>query len=121
MSVTAPTRPVDLDHLARYTGGDRTLDSEVLTLFVGQAEQLIAKLRIHLDKQDAKGWHLATHSLKGAARGVGAFALANAAAAAEALDPAQNSDLAGRAVDSLRSLAHEVKLFVDAHFTSSPR
>jgi HPt (histidine-containing phosphotransfer) domain-containing protein len=114
MSVTAPTRPVDLAHLARYTGGDRALDSEVLRLFVGQADQLIAKLRIHLDKADAKGWHDVNHSLKGAARGIGAFAFADAAAEAEAIDPGAQPGEAGRAVEQMRSLATEVKLFVEA-------
>ncbi len=115
MSVTAPTRPVDLAHLARYTGGDRELNTEVLNLFVGQAEQLIARLRIHLDKADRKGWHEVTHSLKGAARGIGAFALGDAAAAAEPLDPGVHMTEAGRAVDQLRSLAAAVKLFVEAY------
>jgi HPt (histidine-containing phosphotransfer) domain-containing protein len=113
MAVTAPARPIDLVHLARYTGGDRALNAEVLTLFIGQAEQLIAKLRIHLEHADSKGWHDVTHALKGAARGIGAFALGDAVAAAEKLDP--GTPEAGRAVEQLRSLAHGVKLFVEAY------
>jgi len=113
MPVTAPTRPVDLAHLARYTGGDQALNAEVLTLFIGQAEQLVAKLRIHLDRADARGWHDVTHALKGAARSIGAFALGDAADAAEKLDP--GSAEAGRAVDQLRALSHSVKLFVEAY------
>ncbi|HEY5047409.1 MAG TPA: Hpt domain-containing protein [Rhizomicrobium sp.] len=109
-------RPVDLVHLARYTGGDRTIDTEVLTLFTGQAEQLIARLRIQLDRADAQGWHETTHALKGAAGCIGAFALADAAAAAEVLDPASQGEEAGRAVDGLRSLITRVKLFLHSHF-----
>jgi HPt (histidine-containing phosphotransfer) domain-containing protein len=114
MSVEAPAHPVDLEHLARYTGGDRAIDSEVLKLFVGQTEQLIAKLRIHLEKADLKGWHDANHSLKGAARGVGAFGLADAAEAAERLNPGTETRDAARAIDALRSQATAVKLFVEA-------
>jgi HPt (histidine-containing phosphotransfer) domain-containing protein len=115
MDVTAPTRPVNLPHLARYTGGDRALDAEVLTLFTGQAEQLIARLRIHLEHADTKGWHDVAHSLKGAARGIGAFALGDAAEAAEKLNPGTQAVEAGRAVEQLRSLATSVKLFVEAY------
>ena len=115
MSVTAPVRPVDLAHLSRYTGGDLELNAEVLKLFVGQAEQLIARLRIHLDRADAKGWHDVTHSLKGAARGIGAFELADIAAAAEPLDLVAQAFEAGRAVERLRSLNTCVKLYVEAY------
>jgi len=115
MSVTAPARPVDLAHLALYTGGDLALNAEVLKLFVGQAEQLIARLRIHLDKADGKGWHDVTHSLKGAARGIGAFDLADAAAAAEPLDLTAQASEAGQAVEQMRSLNTCVKLFVEAY------
>jgi HPt (histidine-containing phosphotransfer) domain-containing protein len=115
MEVSAPTRPVDLAHLARYTGGDHALDAEVLTLFTGQTEQLIARLRIHLDHADAKGWRDVVHSLKGAARGIGAFELGDAAEAAEKLDPGAQGAEASRAVEQLRSLATGVKLFVEAY------
>lgn len=115
MDVAAPVRPIDLVHLARYTGGDVALNREVLSLFIGQAEQLVAKLRIHLDKADSKAWHEVTHSLKGAARGVGAFAFADAAAAAETLDLKEQAKEAAKAVDAMRSLAHAVRVFVEAY------
>ncbi|MGD0190285.1 MAG: Hpt domain-containing protein [Rhizomicrobium sp.] len=113
MSITTSARPVDLAHLAHYTGGDQALDAEILKLFVGQSEQLIAKLRIQLEKADLKGWHETNHSLKGAARGVGAFALADAAEAAERLNPAIDIRDAAHAIDDLRSQATAVKLFVE--------
>lgn len=118
MSVEAPLRPVDLLHLARYTGGETSLDAEILKLFAGQAEQLIAKLRIHLDRADAKSWHDTLHSLKGAACGVGAFTLADLAAAAEPLDPGTQSREAGRAIEAMRSQAHAIKQFVEAFLSS---
>lgn len=113
MTLTVQPRPIDLVHLSRYTGGDEALNAEVLTLFVGQAEQLVARLRISLDKGDLKSWGQNTHTLKGAARGVGAFDLADAAAAAEQMDIGAQEREATRAVEILRSHAHGVKIFVD--------
>ena len=37
-------RPVDMAHLARYTGGDSALNAEVLKLFDGQVNELVARL-----------------------------------------------------------------------------
>ena len=113
MSLTLQSRPIDLEHLSRYTGGDAALNAEVLTLFVGQAEQLVARLRICLEKADALGWKHSTHSLKGAARGVGAFELADAAAAAEGMNLGTQSKEAASTVEAMRSRAHAVKVFVE--------
>ncbi len=87
-------RPVDLVHLARYTGGDQALNAEVLQLFVNQAGELVRRMDGVLQTGDAKTWREVAHSLKGAARGIGAFAMADAAAACEPIDPA--SDTTGR-------------------------
>ena len=38
-------RPIDFEHLSRMTLGDRTLEREVLSLFVRQAEMLRARMR----------------------------------------------------------------------------
>ena len=34
--------PIDMSHLARYTGGDRTLNTEILKLFNGQLNDMKA-------------------------------------------------------------------------------
>ena len=73
--------PFDREHLERATHGDRSLAREVLMLFDGQAERLLEAIAAATDKK--KRGELA-HSLKGAARGVGAFALADAAEEIEA-------------------------------------
>jgi len=67
---------VDLTHLARYTGGDEAINTEVLRLFETQTSEIVARLQAILDARDAKSWKEATHTLKGAARGIGAFKLA---------------------------------------------
>jgi HPt (histidine-containing phosphotransfer) domain-containing protein len=74
-------RPVDLVHLARQSLGDPALEAEILMLFRRQAPQLADRMR----RTEAAGpvADLA-HTLKGSALGIGAFALARAAAALEA-------------------------------------
>lgn len=76
----APSRPVDLIHLARQTLGNRELEQEVLDLFVQQA--LDVKDRI-LNADAAERIRLA-HGLKGSASGVGAFQIAECAGQIEA-------------------------------------
>ena len=72
---SAGARPVDLAHLARQTMGDRELEREVLQLFVQQA----LAVRARIADATAKERLLLVHSLKGSARGVGAFAIADCA------------------------------------------
>lgn len=102
---------IDMDHLARYTGGDATLNAEILRLFEAQTNELVAKLRSILKARDAKSWKEVTHTIKGAARGVGAFALADAAAACEKVDLA-DSDAATKAVDEVETHTDAVQLFI---------
>lgn len=106
---------IDLEHLARYTGGDVALNGEILRLFDSQASELVTRLRAILDARDTKSWKEVTHSIKGAARGVGAFALADAAALCEhvGLDDRQ---VARRAVDQVNAEAEAVQSFIRSHF-----
>ena len=69
-------RPVDLVFLARQTGGDRALEEEVLRLFAKQAAILGNDLRASSDCDFRKRQ---AHTLKGAARAIGAFELADQA------------------------------------------
>ena len=108
---------VDLAHLARYTGGDAALNAEILRLFDAQASELVEKLRSILEARDAKSWKLATHTLKGAARGIGAFGLGDAAAAAEPIDPA-DTQTAAAALESLEGRTGEVRLFIKAYLAA---
>ncbi|MGZ5861827.1 MAG: Hpt domain-containing protein [Methyloceanibacter sp.] len=78
----APSRPVDLVHLSRYTLGDRTLECEVLELFCTQSVVYLERLRA---APSDKEWKEAAHSLKGSAQAIGAWRAAVAAECAEAL------------------------------------
>lgn len=69
------SRPVDLAHLARQTMGDRSLEQEVLALFVQQA----LSVRDRIVDANIKDRLMLAHGLKGSARGVGAFAIADCA------------------------------------------
>ena len=104
--------PVDLAHLARYTGGDRTLNTEILRLFNGQLEEMVSQLLTVLDQRDARKWREVTHTIKGAARGVGAFAMGAAAADAEPVDPAANPDRAIEVIEALRVQGDAVQAFI---------
>lgn len=111
-----PGTAVDLDHLARYTGGDQALNAEVLRLFDAQASELVDKLESIIEARDTKSWKLAIHTLKGAARGIGAFGLGDAAAAAEPIAP--DSPAARAALESLQGKTGEVRLFIKAYLAA---
>jgi HPt (histidine-containing phosphotransfer) domain-containing protein len=109
------SRPVDMAHLARYTGGDSALNAEVLSLFDGQVNELVMRLNSIIEARDQKSWREITHTLKGAARGIGAFGFADAAAAAEPIELANDAPGAGRALADLQTNAHAVQLFIHAY------
>ncbi|RJT29233.1 histidine kinase [Mesorhizobium waimense] len=104
VSGTARSRPVDLAHLARQTMGDRGLEQEVLALFVQQA----LSVRDRILEADVKERLLLAHGLKGSARGVGAFAIADCAAAIEG----QPEDV--KTLGRLGVLIEEVRDFIAA-------
>jgi HPt (histidine-containing phosphotransfer) domain-containing protein len=84
-------RPIDLEHLSRMTLGERELEREVLRLFDRQSDMLMVKM------QEAAPAAISAyaHTLKGSARGIGAWSVARAAHAVETA--AQASDIASLA------------------------
>ncbi len=66
---------IDLVHLARQTGGDRELEHELLALFADQCVKHLHTIR-HAAAHEGCD---AAHTLKGAARAVGAWSVAEAA------------------------------------------
>ena len=99
-SVAPDDRPIDLVHLARITLGDRSLEREVLQLFDRQSTLLIARMRAAAPGGIA---HLA-HTMKGSARGIGAWRVARAA---EALELAGGADEVAGALDQLAAACEE--------------
>jgi HPt (histidine-containing phosphotransfer) domain-containing protein len=70
--------PLDTAHLARMTLGERSLEREVLAMFAEQA--LTLSRRLAAQPPDSA---MLAHTLKGSARAIGAFAVADAAEALE--------------------------------------
>jgi HPt (histidine-containing phosphotransfer) domain-containing protein len=110
--------PVDLVHLARYTGGDRTLNAEILRLFDGQLGDMVGQLLTVLQQRDARKWREITHTIKGAARGVGAFAMGDAAATAEPVDPTTSPDRAVQVIEALRVERDAVQAFIEEYLAA---
>ena len=102
-------RPLDLVHLAKYTFGDRGLECELLGLFRSQAGIYVSRLET---AANAKEWRDAAHSLKGSARGLGAWALGDIA---EEIEPLDFDDEAGRgaAIARLTQAILVVNVYID--------
>lgn len=81
-AMDAGRAPIDRDHLSQMTLGDRQLEREVLQLFDRQAELL----RDRMNQVPASSAAALAHTLKGSARGIGAWSVARAAEAVELAD-----------------------------------
>jgi HPt (histidine-containing phosphotransfer) domain-containing protein len=108
---------IDLEHLARYTGGEKGLNGEILRLFDGQIASMVAELNGLLASRDSKRWREIAHTIKGAARGVGAFEMGEAAAKAEPVNPADGAE-AQAAIRKLESEAETVRAFIAAYLAA---
>ena len=104
-SLAPDDRPIDLVHLARTTLGDRSLEREVLQLFDRQAALLIARM----GSATPDGVAIIAHTMKGSARGIGAWRVARAA---EALEVACGSSEAGGALERLAAAADEARAVI---------
>jgi HPt (histidine-containing phosphotransfer) domain-containing protein len=85
---------IDFAHLARMTFGEASLEAEVLRLFEQQAVVLLDRMR---DASPAAAAF--AHTLKGSARGIGAWEVAAAAEAVET--SAERASTSARAVARL--------------------
>jgi HPt (histidine-containing phosphotransfer) domain-containing protein len=72
---------IDLAHLSRMTLGEKSLEAEVLALFDRQADLLLARMR----QAPPAAVGAFAHTLKGSARGIGAWQVAAAAETVERL------------------------------------
>ena len=99
--------PLDLDHLARMTLGDVELEHEVLAMFAEQSMRLICAMAAPTSDTAALA-----HKLKGSARGIGAFAVADAAADLEAA--IGTGDNPSRAFTTLKEAVAEVRAAIEA-------
>jgi len=99
--------PIDLVHLRRMTLGDASLEREVLAMFAGQAVRLGGALATLPSDAAALA-----HTLKGSARAVGAFRVADAAAYLETA--LRNGDDPTIALAELDEAITQARLAIDA-------
>jgi HPt (histidine-containing phosphotransfer) domain-containing protein len=105
-------RPVviDEDHLRRMTLGDRSLEREVLEIFVRQTAIMLGRIS---DAEPSLA-AAAAHTLKGSARGIGAWRVARAADWLEqAAGNGRNGDI-DDAVEKLKAASLEVSAAIGA-------
>lgn len=100
--------PIDFEHLKRMTLGDPGLEQEVLAMFSAQSAKLVGTLATMPSDAGALA-----HTLKGSARAIGAFAVADAAARLEAVlgsgsDPSKLLARLGEAVSQARAAIETV-------------
>ena len=105
-SLAPDDRPIDLVHLARTTLGDRSLEREVLQLFERQSGMLIARMR----SAAPAGIATLAHTLKGSARGIGAWRVARAAEQVE-LAGARDGEI-GHALERLSAASEEARVVI---------
>ena len=104
--MSTAAKAVDYDHLRAQAANNLGVMREVLALFLTHGAQVIGELERANDEKTWKQW---THTLKGSARGVGAFAVAEAAADAERhmLDKSK--------LEPLKAVFAEARAFIGAH------
>jgi HPt (histidine-containing phosphotransfer) domain-containing protein len=111
VSMPAPERPATIDevHLERMTLGDRSLEREVLEIFARQTTMTLERI---VGAGPARA-AAAAHTLKGSARGIGAWRVAQAAerleqVAAEAAD----ETAIGAAIAELEAASFEARVAI---------
>lgn len=99
--------PIDMSFLSQNTAGDRKLGREILHIFKEQSNQYLAALEA---ASCAREWRDAAHTLKGAARAVGARRVAMLAEQAEQLD---EDTVKTETLNGLRRAVCEARRFID--------
>lgn len=90
---------VDFGYLEGFAAGDMTVVTEVLALFQGQAEGWLARI-----DNPPEGWRDLAHTIKGAARGIGANRLGDVADRAERGDETMKPELTAALRDALADI-----------------
>jgi HPt (histidine-containing phosphotransfer) domain-containing protein len=105
----ASSRPVDLVHLSRYTLGERELEREVLELFCTQSFLNLDQLK---QCPSDKDWKDLIHTLKGSARAVGAWRVAEAAERAEPLTGEALARSRSACIEEIDTSLREAKAYI---------
>ena len=102
--------PIDEEHLAQMTFGDQRLEREVLEIFRRQAAIMLSRI----GGVEPGAATAAIHTLKGSARGIGAWRVARAA---ERLEHAGEADRAASLAE-LQAATLEARAAIDARLES---
>ncbi len=100
--------PIDLQHLSRQTLGDSALELEILRLFDEMSHVYYDRVETSTTVEDLQR---NLHTLKGAASGIGAFALAELARVAET-ELRQGLPVNPERIDDLNIAVQEVSAFI---------
>jgi HPt (histidine-containing phosphotransfer) domain-containing protein len=100
---TTSSPVIDLIHLRRMTLGEKSLEAEVLALFDRQADMLLTRM----EQAAPAAVGAFAHTIKGSARGIGAWRVAEAAEAVERA-AAGSADVAG-AIGGLATAIDEAR------------
>lgn len=101
------SRPIDLVHLAKQTLGDRSLEQEVLRLFLTQMDIYMERVE-KATSPDTR--FAAVHTIKGSARNIGAWDVADVAAH---LESAAEDEIVGD-IKSLKNALDETCSFINS-------
>ncbi len=104
---------IDEGHLGRMTLGDRSLEREVLEIFARQTVLMLGRMGAENPALAAA----AAHTLKGSARGIGAWRVAQAAERLERAAAGDGDDEAvNAAITELEAASLEVRAAIGARF-----
>jgi chemotaxis protein histidine kinase CheA len=98
---------IDEEHLGQMTFGDRRLEREVLEIFRRQAAIMLGRI----GGSEPAAATAAVHTLKGSARGIGAWRVARAA---ERLEQAHAETERSAAIGELTAATVEARAAIDA-------
>ncbi len=103
-------KPMTIDgaHLERMTLGDRSLEREVLEIFARQTTLTLERIAGAAPEQAAA----AAHTLKGSARGIGAWRVAQAAERLEAAAGKRDESEICAAIAELEAVSREVRVAI---------
>ena len=103
--------PIDAEHLAQMTFGDRGLEREVLEIFRRQAAIMLSRI----GGVEPRAAGAAVHTLKGSARGIGAWRVARAA---ERLEHACGEADRAASLAELQAATLEARAAIDTRLES---
>jgi two-component system sensor histidine kinase/response regulator len=104
---------IDLNRVRNMVGGDEELLRELLTMYLGESETLLAQIATGIESGDGKQIRRAGHTLSGASRSVGAANTSNVANALQAIQDDGPFEPAQDCLDELRRSVADVTITIN--------